>query len=214
MRTHSHASALFLIAFVAGLQSGCEKDRQERTVARSTASAAPSSKVPDVVLPVPGQKKQDGNHPLKVAITWTDPPGWTRVGRTSPMRAATYKIPLATGDEGAGEMAVFYFGPGQGGDIDGNVERWAKQFGKTLADVKRTNREVNSLKQHVVEIPKGDFSPGMMGGGKTMKDFAMLAAIVQAPSGSYFFKLTGPEKSVAAQRDAFYEMLDSIKSNE
>ncbi len=43
------------------------------------------------------------------------------------MRVATYAIPAAKGAS-AGECAVFFFGPGQGGGIDDNVARWAKQF--------------------------------------------------------------------------------------
>ena len=131
------------------------------------------------------------------------------------MRAATYKIPGGDTAEGVPEVAVFYFGAGQGGDIDGNVARWAGQFGKTLADVKRSNREVNGIKQHVVEIDEGDYKNDMMGGGgKTLKGWAMLAAIVEAPSGSYFFKMTGPKPVVVAQTAAFNEMLDSIKPRE
>jgi hypothetical protein len=66
-----------------------------------------------------------------------------------------------------------------------------------------------------VEIDKGDYSSDMMGqGGKQMKDWAMLAAIVHAPSGSYFFKLTGPDKSVAAEEAAFFALLDSIKTRD
>lgn len=137
------------------------------------------------------------------------------MGFRSPMRAATYKIPQADTAQGAAEVAVFYFGAGQGGDIDGNVARWAGQFGKTLADVKRSNREVNGTKQHVVEVDEGEFKNDMMGaGGKSMKNWAMLAAIVEAPSGSYFFKMTGPKADVAAQREAFFGMLDSIKIRE
>ena len=130
------------------------------------------------------------------------------------MRAATYKIPQPDAAEAAAEVAVFYFGAGQGGDIDGNVARWAGQFGKTLTDVKRSNREVNGIKQHLVEVDQGDYKNDMMGGGKTLKGWAMLAAIVEAPSGSYFFKMTGPKAVVEAQRAAFTEMLDSIKPRE
>lgn len=150
-----------------------------------------------------------------MGIVWDDPKDWTRMGFRSPMRAATYKIPQADTSKGAAEVAVFYFGAGQGGDIEGNVTRWAGQFGKTLSEVKRSNREVNGIKQHVVEVDEGEFKNDMMGaGGKSMKDWAMLAAIVEAPSGSYFFKMTGPKSDVAAQRDAFFGMLDSIKTRD
>ena len=50
------------------------------------------------------------------------------------MRVATYAVPGAKGAE-AGECAVFFFGPGQGGGVDDNVARWAKQFeGAPAAD--------------------------------------------------------------------------------
>jgi len=132
------------------------------------------------------------------------------------MRAATYKFPVANAAEGAAaEVAVFYFGAGQGGDIDTNVARWASQFGKSLDDVKRTNREVNGIQQHLVEIDQGDYKNDMMaGGGKTMKGWAMQGAIVEAPSGSYFFKMTGPKADVDAQKGAFQGLLDSIKTRE
>ena len=47
--------------------------------------------------------------------------------RARPMRAATYSIALAAGDQGVAECVVNYFGPGQGGGVDANVERWRGQ---------------------------------------------------------------------------------------
>lgn len=207
---------VFLGAFTIVGVNACKKEQPRQQTATETPSAVASAPAPEIVVPQPtGTNARQAPEPLTVGITWDDPSGWTRSSRKSPMRAATYTFPLAEGDDGAAEVAVFYFGPGQGGGIDGNVARWAGQFGKTLSDVKRTNREVHGLKQHVVEIEKGDFKNDMMQqGGKTMKDWAMLAAIVEAPSGSYFFKMTGPAKSVQAQKDSFYGLLDSIKTRE
>ena len=57
---------------------------------------------------------------------------------TRPMRAATYRIPAAKGDTEGAELAVFYFGQGQGGAVDANVKRWVGQFqtadGKPVPD--------------------------------------------------------------------------------
>jgi hypothetical protein len=39
----------------------------------------------------------------------------------------------------------------------------------------------------------------------------LLGGIVSSPSGVYFFKLTGPTKTVKAARDPFLKMLDSVK---
>lgn len=209
---------MFLGAFALAGLSGCKQEPEaERVPAASAVEVPPASaSPPEMVVPQPPPTSAGAAaEPLKVGIVWDDPKAWTRTGLRSPMRAATYKIPQADAAKGAAEVAVFYFGAGQGGDIDGNVARWAGQFGKTLSDVKRSNREVNGIKQHVVEVDEGEFKNDMMGaGGKSMKDWAMLAAIVEAPSGSYFFKLTGPKADVAAQRDAFFGMLDSIKTRE
>jgi len=77
--------------------------------------------------------------------------------------------------------------------------------------VVRTDRQVNEMRQAVVEIPKGKFSGGM--GDKGPSDnFGLLGAIVVAPSGQeYFFKLSGPSATIKAARDPFYALLDSMR---
>jgi hypothetical protein len=153
---------------------------------------------------------------LPLGITWEDPPDWPREARQRPMRKATYKVPRAKGDGDDGELAVFYFGAGQGGGLEDNVQRWVKQFSERKPEEpRRADRSANGLKQHTVEIDEGVYDPGMMGGGQkpTPKTgFALLGAIVEAPSGSYFFKLTGPKATVQGAKTKFYALLDSIKS--
>ncbi len=132
------------------------------------------------------------------------------------MRKASYVVPRAAGDSEDGELTVFYFGAGQGGGTDANVERWVKQFGDVKpGDVRRADREANGLRQHTVELDSGTFSAGTaMGGSGTPKpNYGLLGGIVEAPSGSYFFKLTGPSKTVAQAKADFYKLLDSIKAS-
>jgi hypothetical protein len=171
---------------------------------------------------VPGPKSSGAVPPPmasalpSVEITWVDPPGLRRVPPKSPMRKASYEVPKVAGDAEDGELAVFYFGPGQGGSIDANVDRWVKQFsGVDPGDVKRADREANGLRQHTVEVQHGTFDAGQMsmgapGGPK--KDYALEGAIVEAPSGAYFFKMTGPAKTIAAARPAFLQLLDSVRA--
>ena len=47
------------------------------------------------------------------------------------MRAGTYSVPAVAGDSEAGEMAVFFFGKGQGGDhfADDSIPVDRSQFG-------------------------------------------------------------------------------------
>ena len=132
------------------------------------------------------------------------------------MRKASYEVPRANGDGEDGELAVFYFGPGQGGSIDANVDRWVKQFSDISPnDVKRADREANGLRQHTVEIERGTFDAGQMamGGNKgPRKDYALEGAIVETPGGAYFFKMTGPSKTVLAARGPFLQLLDSVRT--
>ena len=118
--------------------SGPEASASSRALATQPSPAAPSP-VSSVSPPV--------------EITWVDPPALRRVAPKSAMRKASYEVPRAKGDSDDGELAVFYFGPGQGGGIEANVDRWVKQFSNVSpADVKRADREANGLRQHTVDI--------------------------------------------------------------
>lgn len=130
------------------------------------------------------------------------------------MRKATYQIPHAAKDKEDAELGIFYFGAGQGGTVDANVERWVKQFADLPpSKVKRADRSANGLVQHTVEIDSGTFNANsmMQGQSKPKENFALLGAIIEAPSGEYFFKLTGPADTVAAARADFYKFLDSVQ---
>lgn len=148
-------------------------------------------------------------------ITWVDPPAFKRVPPSNPMRKASFVVPKADGDTEDGELTVFYFGPGQGGSIDANVDRWVKQFGEVKpSDVKRADREANGLRQHTVELDSGTFSGGMgMGPSSPKPNYGLVGGIVETPSGAYFFKMTGPSKTVKKAKADFYALLDSIKTS-
>jgi hypothetical protein len=193
--------AVTALSAVAGCKKSPEPQNNEKAAPLLTAAQPPAAH------PAPAAAAN------AVEITWTDPPGWERVKPSSPMRKASYRIPKAAGDTEDAELAVFYFGPGQGGGIDANVERWVKQFsGIKPDDVKRGDRQANGLRQHTVEIERGTFASGMPGAPAGAKEnYGLLAGIVEAPTGSYFFKMTGPQKTVRGARDAFYKLLDSVK---
>jgi hypothetical protein len=153
-----------------------------------------------------------------VQVTWVDPPEWKRAERASPMRKATYLVPRASGDKEDGELGVFYFGPGQGGAVEANVDRWIKQFPDAkLEDVKRADRSVNGLIAHTVAIDSASFNAGAMGmpQGKAepKANYGLLGAIVETPAGAYFFKLTGPKATVAAAKAPFDKLLESIRTS-
>jgi hypothetical protein len=144
-------------------------------------------------------------------VQWSYPDTWTRdTGR--PMRVVTYTIPAAEGDAEAGECGVFYFGEQQGGDIDGNIQRWGAQFeGATQAE--KTTSSVDGMNLTTVRI-SGTFlapaGPMMQSQGKK-ENYRLLGAIIEAPGGMVFFKCTGPAKTIDAAQPVFLSMINSAK---
>src|SRR5258705_6661060 len=62
--------------------------------------------------------------PIKAKV----PSEWTEQTPSSSMRKAQYVLPKVAGDGEDGELAVFYFGMGQGGSVEANIERWIGQI--------------------------------------------------------------------------------------
>ncbi|MFO0630892.1 MAG: hypothetical protein U0325_35425 [Polyangiales bacterium] len=75
------------------------------------------------------------------------------------MRRAQYAVPGAAGD---GELAVFFFGVGPGGDIVENYRRWHGQFERTDAPTTRDARPSTSLRATITWATRR-FNTGSMG---------------------------------------------------
>jgi len=149
-------------------------------------------------------------------LRWNPPANWKPEAQR-PMRLATYTIPRAAGDAEGGECGVYYFGPGQGGSVQANLDRWIGQFlqagGKSSKSAaKIESRSVRGLKITTVDV-SGAYTGmgGPMGQpGKPVPGYRLLGAIVEGTQGSVFFKLTGPAQTVAQNQTAFTKMLDSL----
>lgn len=147
-------------------------------------------------------------------LRWTAPASW-KAEATRPMRAATYSIPLAAGDQGIAECVVNYFGPGQGGGVEANIERWKTQV--LGADGKPAPSKIDKRTGRGVPITLIDTSGtytgmgGPMMAGKPVPGYRLIGAIVEGPGGSVFFKLTGPAKTIAAQQKNFEQLLAAIE---
>ena len=98
-------------------------------------------------------------------VRWTAPASWKAEG-ARPMRAATYSIPLAEGDQGVAECVVNYFGPGQGGGVEANIERWKGQV--LGADGKPAARKIDKRTRRGVPITVIDTSGTYTGMGGPM----------------------------------------------
>jgi len=144
-------------------------------------------------------------------VKWTAPTRW-EAKPASGMRAATYLIPAANGDNEGAECAVF---ENLGGGVQDNISRWVGQFEKTDQPPVQRQETINSLSVTTVDV-SGTFKGGgpMMGSSSgTKTGYRLLGAIAEGPEGDVFFKLTGPAKTIAAAQDEFKAMLKSIKKS-
>ncbi len=150
-------------------------------------------------------------------VSFDVPAEW--VAAPKPMRAANYTIPAAPGDTRDGELAVFYFGPGQGGGVAANVRRWLGQFVQadgspmTQESADRSEQDVNGMRVTVLDVSGTYlFKPFPMARSATpMPGYRMLAAIVQGPDAPVFFKLTAPARTAAAAAAQFRQVLASLR---
>ena len=138
------------------------------------------------------------------AFTFERPEGWGWIVPSSPMRKAQLSVPAMGGGE-AGDVTFFHFGPGQGGGVKQNVDRWLAQFQNPVADSRA--EKVGAINVTFVEAA-GTFSSGMPGGPTTPKEgYALRGAILESPQGDVYVKLTGPEPLVKAAAPAFEKMV-------
>ena len=132
-------------------------------------------------------------------IKWTAPVGWKTESGARPMRVATYTV------SDSGECVVYFFGQGQGGAIDANLERWKNQFHGATA--KTGKRSIHGLAVTTIDV-SGDYSG--MGDAAAKPGYRMLGAIVEGPGGNVFFKFTGPAKTIAQNQPKFDALLESV----
>ncbi|MGD1093149.1 MAG: hypothetical protein ABSB35_14305 [Bryobacteraceae bacterium] len=146
-------------------------------------------------------------------LRWVAPAGWKNEG-TRPMRAATYTIAPVSGDHDASECAVYFFGAGQGGSVQANLDRWKDQVhapGGKRAEAQIQKRNIHGLSVTTIDS-SGDYSGmgGPMGGAPVAKGYRLIGAIVEGPGGNVFIKFAGPSKTVAQNQAKFEQMLASF----
>lgn len=166
----------------------------------------------DSIAPVRAQG--DGTAPMAPGmpgpVTFDLPEGWQDHPPSSAMRSAQARIP---GEAGDAEMVVFYFGPGQGGGVEDNLQRWIGQMQvKEGTQPERDSFQVGDLTVTHVTV-HGTLLPSGMGTGPSepQPDSTLMGAVVVGPGGPWFFKVTGPRATLDDQRDAFLEMLHTVQ---
>lgn len=147
-------------------------------------------------------------------VSWDIPAGWANAGE-KPMRVATYLIDPA---DPKADCAVYFFGTGQGGDVNANISRWVNQVSQPDGSDSNAKAKHGSVTSDCCEITTVEvdgtynFSSGpMMQSQEQRPDYILMAGIAPAPQGNVFFKLTGPKANAEKYREAFTKLLKSVK---
>jgi hypothetical protein len=146
------------------------------------------------------------------------PSGWVSERPTSSMRVSQYQLPASEGDADSASLVVYYFGQGQGGSVDANLERWIGQMqtadGKPSKGTAKTeNMTVNGLKVTLLDV-SGTYAGSDMGGSgatQSKPNYRMRAGVIETPRGAYFIKLVGPEKTVSRWDQSFQDFVKSAE---
>ncbi|HEX7295298.1 MAG TPA: hypothetical protein VF251_06060 [Pyrinomonadaceae bacterium] len=164
---------------------------------------------------------QNTSSPAQAAngsVNFTAPDGWVVEKTSSSMRVAQYKLPKQGTDSEDGSLVLYYFGQGQGGATQANIDRWISQMhqpdGSDSKDkAKSETLTVNGLKVSMVDVSgtySAEMSPGS-GDFTSKPNYRLRAAVIETPKGSYFAKLTGPEKTIAHWDQAFRDYINSFQ---
>jgi hypothetical protein len=220
---HRHAPLLFPLLLLS--LGACDRNQGASDATADAGAAPPAASVPATtpeeaptqdpgVLSSHGQRISEGpaNQPASAGTAGIDfdlPAGWQSQPPASSMRIAQAVIP---GPGGAGDLAVFYFGAGGGGTVQANLDRWVNQMDSQGPKPEPETFETNGLKVTWIEV-RGTLQPSGMGMGPTtpQPNSRLLGAVVEGPGGPWFFKATGPDATLAKERDGFLKMLHSVR---
>lgn len=191
---------IFALSALAALACACEKTPEPTTSQPASASATTTASAAATAKPHAGPGE----------IAWDVPAKWKELPNPNAMRLATYQIPRAEGDPEDAEVSVMRVG----GSVEANIGRWKGQFDPMKPESsRRFERDVAGLKVTIYEVA-GSYTGMVMRGqvNKPKEGWAMVAAIVEGSGGDpWFFKLTGPEKTVAAARADFESLTNSLR---
>ncbi|MBE7488651.1 hypothetical protein HS121_10385 [bacterium] len=193
--------------------------QQEAQLAQEGEKGSPApqaAKPAEALKPIAGFKvakgvDQNTGHEMQFLV----PEEWQSKQPTSMMRIYQVNIPPVEGDTSEGEIA--FFAP-IGGSIQDNIDRWIGQFSQPDGSDPKSKAVVEDIKGDkypikLVSVP-GTMLASSMPGMPPMPEktgYMMLGAIIETPSGPWYIKGTGPEKTMAAAKEKFLTLCRSVQ---
>ena len=139
-------------------------------------------------------------------INFESPENWESSEPSNNMRKAQFSASSPSGK--SAEVVFYYFGSGNTGGIQANVDRWMKQFEEPLG--KKVDTETIGKTRVTYAQAHGTFLSGRPFGPKTPNPgYGLLAAIIEGQGGAVFIKMTGPKAAVDANTDATKKMVEA-----
>jgi hypothetical protein len=165
------------------------------TVATPAGAPAPTASVP----PPPDALAASAAIPN---LRWEAPAHWQAKPATA-LRKGTYTLPDASG--ASAELAITAFPGAVGGEL-ANLNRWRAQLQLPPIGEAALGGAVTRLTVHGLPVAVVEFAGGPGGSQR------LLGAIVPHDGATWFFKLTGPDALVAAEKPAFLAFLQTLSA--
>jgi hypothetical protein len=151
-------------------------------------------------------------------LKYDAPKDWISKTPSSSMRVAEFTLPKADGDTEDATLTIYFFGAGQGGNVQANIDRWIGQMaqpdGSSSAAVAKTSKmTANGLNITLVDVSGTYIAEVTPGSAERVNKpgFRQRAAVVETSEGPYFVKFVGPAKTVARWDESFMTFLKSVK---
>jgi hypothetical protein len=150
----------------------------------------------------------------------TTPAAWKPNSKLSKFRVNQFAIPKVDGDKEDGELVVFFFGKGGGGGTADNVKHWKGMFaapaGKTIDELTKVDMfKVGNVDITYVTISGTYLSkfPPFAPNAKVIpkENYRFIGVIFDSQNGPYFMRLTGPARTVDANKEGFDKWLKGFK---
>jgi len=164
------------------------------------AAAAEPAKTQAAAEPAKTQTVISGGLRLNV------PAGWTSKETKSNFRLMDFTLPKAEGDKDSTECVAWFFGTNGSGGVNENFQRWIDEFQPKDRKLKITTgkctqgdyvlADISGTWNRPVRTPQGGFKIV-----PTPSARVLALALTVPHAGSYYLKLGGPEKTVAANAD-------------
>lgn len=150
----------------------------------------------------------------------TAPKSWKAQPSATAERIYQFELPKAEGDRYDGQLLIFYFGPGGGGGVQANIERWKGMIKPAEGAKEQDTYKVREFKVGSVKVTQLEatgtyifkrrpFDPNDR--GEPRPDYTFIGVIFESPNGPYFIRMVGPKKTIAEHRSGFEEWLKSFK---